>query len=131
MTHRSLLEWNSSGEVERIAVKGGAADLIQTYATMWIAPALAVITACAIVLLRADVFFIALPVLGVWLSAPALVWWLSRPLTRRRVRLQPGQNMFLRKLARKTWRYFETFVTDKDHWLPPDNFQEQDRKSVV
>ena len=32
--------------------------------------------------------------------------------------------MFLRKLARKTWRYFETFVTDKDHWLPPDNFQE-------
>ncbi|HEY4491520.1 MAG TPA: glucoamylase family protein, partial [Acidobacteriota bacterium] len=22
------------------------------------------------------------------------------------------------------WRYFDTFVTEEDHWLPPDNFQE-------
>ena len=30
----------------------------------------------------------------------------------------------LRRTARKTWRYFETFVTAADAWLPPDNFQE-------
>jgi hypothetical protein len=30
----------------------------------------------------------------------------------------------LRKLARKTWRFFETFIGPEDHWLPPDNFQE-------
>ena len=32
----------------------------------------------------------------------------------------------LRRAARKTWRYFETFVTGADAWLPPDNFQEGD-----
>ena len=30
----------------------------------------------------------------------------------------------LRLVARRTWRYFETFVTAADHMLPPDNFQE-------
>jgi hypothetical protein len=26
-------------------------------------------------------------------------------------------------MARKTWRYFEEYVTEKSHWLPPDNVQ--------
>ena len=30
----------------------------------------------------------------------------------------------LRLIARRTWRFFETFVTPADHMLPPDNFQE-------
>ena len=30
----------------------------------------------------------------------------------------------LRLVARRTWRYFETFVTADDNMLPPDNFQE-------
>jgi cyclic beta-1,2-glucan synthetase len=31
---------------------------------------------------------------------------------------------FLRVTARRTWHYFETFVTAQENWLPPDNFQE-------
>ena len=27
-------------------------------------------------------------------------------------------------IARRTWRFFETFVTAADNMLPPDNFQE-------
>src|SRR5207245_1960822 len=30
----------------------------------------------------------------------------------------------LRRVARRTWRFFETFVTAKHHMLPPDNYQE-------
>ncbi len=30
----------------------------------------------------------------------------------------------LRLTARRTWRFFETFVTPADNMLPPDNFQE-------
>ena len=29
----------------------------------------------------------------------------------------------LRLIARRTWRFFETFVTAADRWLPPDNVQ--------
>ena len=36
----------------------------------------------------------------------------------------------LRLIARRTWRFFETFVTAEDNMLPPDNFQE-DPKPVL
>ena len=34
------------------------------------------------------------------------------------------QELFLRKMARRTWAFFEQFVGPENHWLPPDNFQE-------
>src|SRR6185295_8086099 len=36
-----------------------------------------------------------------------------------------------RQLARKTWRYFETFVGEEDHHLPPDNYQEAHTQAVA
>ena len=39
-------------------------------------------------------------------------------------RLTAEQTLFLRKISRKTWAFFETFVGPEDHWLPPDNYQE-------
>ncbi len=32
--------------------------------------------------------------------------------------------IFLKKAARKIWYFFETFVEEKENWLPPDNYQE-------
>ena len=39
--------------------------------------------------------------------------------------------IFLRKLSRKTWAFFETFVDPEDHWLPPDNYQEHPVAAVA
>ena len=39
--------------------------------------------------------------------------------------LTTEQLTFLRHTARKTWHFFETFVTASENWLPPDNFQEE------
>ena len=47
----------------------------------------------------------------------------------RRDRRRPMRRS-LRLIARRTWRFFETFVTAEEHMLPPDNFQE-DPKPVV
>jgi cyclic beta-1,2-glucan synthetase len=41
----------------------------------------------------------------------------------RRTALGPDDRAFLLEVARKTWRFFETFVGDEDHALPPDNVQ--------
>ena len=37
--------------------------------------------------------------------------------------LAPADLRFLRGVARRTWRFFETFIADEDNHLPPDNFQ--------
>ncbi len=36
-----------------------------------------------------------------------------------------AQQLFLQKLSRKTWAFFEKFVGAEDNWLPPDNYQEK------
>ena len=68
-----------------------------------------------------------------WLAAPMLVcgsrprcWQLQSVVAGPEPGVgdrQPPTLSSFRIIARRTWRYFETFVTAADHWLPPDNFQ--------
>src|SRR3546814_3199105 len=46
------------------------------------------------------------------------------PRERRASALSASQPGFLGRLSRRTWAFFEDFVTEADHWLPPDNIQE-------
>ena len=48
----------------------------------------------------------------------------SQPRRAVEIALTDAERRALRRIARKTWHFFETFVGDDDHWLPPDNFQE-------
>ncbi len=119
ISRRGLLEWTSSGDLER--KRQGLAGV---YRSMWIAPALALIAAVGLVMNEPRALLLALPVLLAWLAAPLLAWWMSRPLERREARLTAEQTGFLHSSARKTWAFFETYVGAEDHWLPPDNLQE-------
>ena len=61
------------------------------------------------------------PFLALWAASPALIRWLngSAPLFRRdKIDLR-----FLRRAARRTWRYFDDLVNQDSNWLPPDNSQ--------
>ena len=91
---------------------------------MWIAPVLAAAAAVYLALSRPAAFGVAGPILALWFASPAIAWWISRPVARRGTRLTADQTLFLKKLSRKTWAFFETFVGPEDHWLPPDNYQE-------
>ncbi len=119
VSRRGLLEWTSSGDLER-----QGRGLAAFYRTMWIAPTLGLITGAGLAALEPASLPVAAPVLMPWLAAPLIAWWMSRPLRRREARLTADQNRFLRTTARKTWAFFETFVGPDDHWLPPDNVQE-------
>jgi len=119
-TRRGLLEWNPSAEADA----KDRTDLAGTYRAMWFGPFLAAATALGLAAFRPMALLVAMPILGLWLISPAMAWWLSLPLARHRERLTDAQTLFLRKIARKTWAFFETFVGPEDHWLPPDNYQE-------
>ena len=121
VTRRRLLEWTASGELERRI----GDRLSEWLRSMWGSPALAVIVALLLARFRVEALAGALPVLLLWFVAPLLAWWLSQPLARSEPRLAAEQILFLRKVSRRTWRFFERYVGADDHWLPPDNFQEQ------
>ena len=76
-----------------------------------------------VVLVRPHALPAAVPVLALWAAAPLIAYALSRPVPTRRAVLGAEDREFLQAVARKTWRYFETFVGPEDHALPPDNVQ--------
>ena len=65
----------------------------------------------------------AIPILGLWFAAPFLAYLLSKPVPSSRPELSDTDRAYLRELAARTWRYFETYVGVEDRWLPPDNVQ--------
>ncbi len=145
---RGLLEWDPPGLARGTGqTASGLSGLGAAYRGMWIAPVAAIIVTGYLVLARTMVppgtlpgalpgtlpgtLSVALPVLILWFASPLIAWWISLPIRPRRVRLTDDQLVFLRKLSRKTWAFFEHFVGPEDHWLPPDNFQEAPREVVA
>lgn len=129
-TKRNLLEWRTSSDSER----SSRPTLLGFFRSMWFAPMVALIALLWIAFLRNDssnLKWIALPILVLWMASPMIGWWLSRPIAPPVVRLSEKQRFFLRKQSRKTWHYFETFVTEKENWLPPDNVKLDDERVIA
>ena len=86
-------------------------------------PLIAAGSLALVVVVRPQALSASLPVLLLWAAAPVVAYALSRPVPTRRVVLGAADREFLRSVAQKTWRYFETFMGPEDHALPPDNVQ--------
>ncbi|PWR75999.1 cyclic beta 1-2 glucan synthetase [Methanospirillum stamsii] len=121
VSHRNLLEWTTHQEAGRTSNSG----FFHAYRNMWPAPLLGIaILICMITGSIRNSVVITLFALA-WTLSPATAWWISKPIINQTTHLSQTQQRFLRGIARKTWRFFETFVSAEDHYLPPDNYQEQ------
>lgn len=120
VTRRNLLEWNPSGFAAR---SRNYTNLFFVYKTMWFAPLVAMAALVYISKYSPITLIVAVPFIVSWAICPAVVWLLGRPLLANRTRLSNKQLLYLRKLTRKTWGFFENYVTAEDNWLPPDNHQ--------
>ncbi len=127
ITHKRLLEWKLSVTHHCDDSK----DLMISCRLMWAAPLISLTMTIYLFLLKSEVLVLALPILFLWMVSPAVAWWISRPLLQHSVKMTEDQARFLRKVSRKTWAYFENLVGPGDHWLPPDNFQENRLERVA
>ena len=121
VTRRHLLEWVPAAH----AAFGFHPSILHFYRRM--AGALVIsATAMAVALIWGrSTWPLAAVFAGAWFVSPAVALWASlSPRTVGRRRLAEPDARSLRLIARRTWRFFEAFVTPADNMLPPDNFQE-------
>ncbi|MGY3041777.1 cyclic beta-1,2-glucan synthetase [Rhodanobacter sp. TND4EL1] len=121
VSRRYLLQWQTSSDVEKRSSNAASA----MWRLMWIGPALATVMIVVLALQRPMVLWLAAPLLLLWLASPALAWWISQPRKEDAFVPDAQQRRFLRTLARQTWAFFDVHVNAEDHWLAPDNLQEQ------
>ncbi len=126
VTRRGLLQWETSAQSSARAMRLSPADRLRAFfLEMWASPAVGLIALALILVLgRTSALPLALPIALLWIAAPLIADRLSAPQVKRVRRLSLADRRFLRLLARKTWRYFDTFMGPEDHHLPPDNLQE-------
>ena len=127
ITRKNMLQWVTAAQA-RHAVNLNPWGI---YKRMSGGAGLALAAFVAVRFVRPQAMDAAIPFGLLWLVAPMVARWISIPPAARELEpLSPSDVRALRSTSRRTWRFFEKFLTDADHWLPPDNFQE-DPKPVV
>lgn len=121
ISKKRLLEWMTAERAE----KSSRHELPSFINLMWPGCMVAIAAAALVVLLRPTGLPFASPFLMAWLLAPLVAFYVSRHRTEAEVELSSRDLRTGRSVARRTWRFFQTYVGDEDHWLPPDNVQEE------
>lgn len=113
VSKRNLLAWVTAAQTEK-----GMHGLWFYYKVCWFSVAVGLGT----------VFWaqlrIGMAVGFLWLLSPAAAWVISQP-AKRKNELPHADRAFLLHQATLIWRYFADFLREEDHYLPPDNWQEQ------
>jgi cyclic beta-1,2-glucan synthetase len=121
VTRRHLLEWVTAAQ----ATIGPRLDLLGFYRHMAGAVVIGVVTLVVALLSEQGTWPLGGAFAVLWIASPAIARLASQsPLVAGRLSVSHADTRALRLTARRTWRFFETFVTAADHMLPPDNFQE-------
>jgi cyclic beta-1,2-glucan synthetase len=124
VSHRLLLEWTATAQT----TIGPKPTIPGFTRRMFGGPVVAAITLVVLWRAGSNAWPVATPFVLAWLLSPAIAYWVSRsPRDAGDLPIGDADTRALRLIARRTWRYFETFVTAVDRQLPPDNFQEDPR----
>ncbi len=127
VSHRNLLQWVTAAQASLTA----RTSLVGIYRSMLGGVAVTLIAALTVYFIGRAAWWLAAPFLMLWMLSPAVALRISRsPRVPSRLTVSHADASALRLVARRTWRFFETFVTAEDQMLPPDNYQE-DPKAVL
>ena len=120
-THEHLLDWTTAAQARAKSQLAFSSYLVRMRGGV----ALALLAALLVLVLAPVNMWVAAPWLLLWLAAPVLARYISVPRAQHpHLALSEPDAAALRLIARRTWGFFEQFVTADEHYLPPDNFQE-------
>ncbi len=127
VARRQLLEWTTAAQAAYLK------PTVRTFVGQMLGSlAFGAIAMVGIVALGRDAWPIAVPIMVLWVVSPALARWASRtPDPTEHLAVSVAERQELRLVARRTWRFFEKFITAENHMLPPDNFQEDPHPVVA
>jgi cyclic beta-1,2-glucan synthetase len=120
-SRRHLLEWTTAAQAKSSASLSASSFWRRMQGSVFIGLLAGVATA----LLNPKALPLAAPFALIWLGAPWFARLISLPEARREaVPLSPEEIGEFRLYGRRIWRFFSDFTLAEDHFLPPDNFQE-------
>jgi cyclic beta-1,2-glucan synthetase len=128
VTRRRLLEWVTAAQTNGDLQFDQRGYFTQIAASVAFAGVMSVIWYFS----EPRVWMVEAPLVVLWVLSPVVARWASvPPPVEGHMAIVAADVSALRLIARRTWRFFEKFVTAEDSMLPPDNFQEDPRPVIA
>ncbi len=129
VSHRDLLAWITSDEAAK-STKGTLGDYLRKFWFNYVcAIALAALTIRMFdnrsILDTGDIMAAIAAGLTclVWVLAPVLMYGLGRKFPQNKKSLNEKETGEIRQLAKDTWNFFDSLISEESNWLIPDNYQ--------
>ena len=119
ISRNHLLDWTTASEAEASC----SGKLRAHYEIMGACTASSFLVAGLLLAVQPWALLVAGPMLLAWLAGPLIAWWISLPCPCKAIAVTAAEQRQLRRWARQTWHYFDSFAGEADHWLPPDHVQ--------
>lgn len=128
ISHHHLLQWEVSNNGKKRSHRAHPRFILKLgWSSLF-----ALITYAAVIHVNPAAVVPASLICGLWFLAPLIVYGIDKPIEKRIDQtLSMQDKIFLRMVARKTWRFFDEFVGPQTNWLPPDNYQAALRVEVA
>jgi cyclic beta-1,2-glucan synthetase len=129
VSKRNLLEWQTA----EMTILATAAHLDAFRAQFLVISGVAAVFLTVLTVRGAAWDTAGIPFLLLWVAAPAVLHWIGsqRRALKQLEQVEFADQLYLRRVARETWRFFDDLVGPEHNWLPPDNAQEALRIEVA
>ncbi|MBB6217860.1 cellobiose phosphorylase [Anaerosolibacter carboniphilus] len=119
ISKRNMLEWITAADMERTLKN----DFFSCFKRMKIAVLIDVIIFFLVLWINPSNLVYVVPLVLLWLASPYVAFYVSGEVIKKVELLNELDTQLLKKIARKTWAYYEDFAGEENNFLPPDNYQ--------
>ena len=120
-SHKNLLNWITSDEAAK-STKGTLGDYLGKFWFNYVASVILIVLYLlgpgGILSLIAMLFCVL-----TWCAAPFLMFWLGKKFPQNKKNLTAKETEEIKELAKDTWHFFDSQITEETNYLIPDNYQ--------
>lgn len=127
ISRKHLIQWETASDAE---AKSGK-SFIYYLKFMYIGSLLSILVTILSFYNSKITGILMAPSCMLWLISPYIAYKISKDKKFADCNFKKDEHDMLREIARRTWAYFEDFITENTNWLAPDNFQEYQRKGLA
>ena len=109
ISKKNLLQWQTSEEVEKYSGK----NVLSYCRYMWIETVVSIVILIISFYNGIETFYVMIPSCIIWGISPLIAYIIGNPIHKEEVKLKESETRILRRLSRKTWAYFEDFVSEE------------------
>ena len=127
ISKKNTLEWITSADLEANQKDSLSGYYSKMHSSIWGA----IVVGILILVFKPSLAIVSAAFLVVWAMAPCIAYVISRDRTDMTERILKEDINDLGKIARKTWRYFEEFISPSNNYLIPDNYQQEPYRGLA